>query len=441
MKIVIIGGGSYQWVPNLVADLMRTPSLAGMEIVLEDIDPKPLPDMARWVEKASEHYGQPATVTHTTDQRAALDGADAVVVTISTGGFASMSQDLAVPERYGIKQSVGDSVGPGGINRAARNIPVLVGIGKDMTELCPDAWLLNITNPMTVLTRAVGKATGIKAVGLCHEIAHVRWSFALLCGVAPDDVELTLTGINHFPVVTAVRVGDRDGFDILREVVDGTFTDVPWANEFTSAAAFKDANQLKLALWEEWGALPAAGDRHLAEFLPGFLTEESGWGERWGIRLTTIADRERDQAKYVSRVADLLSGAEEPPQGDSGEMVAPFLDCLLTGTERVMPLNLPNVGQAADLPADVVAESMVKVGANGPEPGPAVAAPAPAAELVRRHSAVQEMVVEAVLTQDRELLKAAYALDPLAGRIDSVSVRTMADELLAATEAWLPAGW
>jgi alpha-galactosidase len=294
---------------------------------------------------------------------------------------------------------------------------------------------------MTVLTRSVRKATGIKAVGLCHEIAHVRWSFALLCGVGPDDVELTLTGVNHFPLVTGVRVGGRDGFDVLREVVDGTFEDTAWANEFTSSEAFRRQNRLKLALWEQWGALPAAGDRHLAEFLPGFLTEESGWGDAWGVHLTTIADRERDQATYVGRVADLLSGAEEPPQGDSGEMVAPFLDCLLTGTERVMPLNLPNEGQAADLPAGAVVESMVRVDGSGPHPGPPVAAPGPAAEVVRRHSAVQEMVVDAVLTQDRDLLTAAYALDPLAGRIDARAVARMADELLAATEAWLPPGW
>jgi alpha-galactosidase/6-phospho-beta-glucosidase family protein len=441
VKVTIIGGGSFQWVPNLVCDLLRTDALDGLDLALVDIDPRPLDPMAQWVRTAAEGYGRRVTVSTTTDRRAALAGSDAVVVTISTGGFASMAQDLAVPERFGFRQSVGDSVGPGGINRAVRNIPVLVGIARDMKQLCPDAWMLNITNPMTVLTRAVRKATGIKAVGLCHEITHVRWEVALLAQCGFEDTRPELVGVNHFPLVTKMPAGDRDGFEILRSVADGSFVDPPWANEHTSAESFRRRNQVKLWFFDRYGVLPAAGDRHLVEFVPGFLTPETSWGADWGVHLTTIADRERDQGAYVERLDKLLTGAEAAPQHDSGELVAPFLDSLVTGTSRRMPLNLPNVGQAPQLGLDAIVESMAVVDADGPHVENPVTAPAPLAELLRRVSVAQEHVVEAVLTADLDGLRDAHALDPFAGRGDQRDRDRMVLELLQATADWLSPEW
>ncbi len=146
-QVTIVGGGSYQWGPELMADLFGTPSLAGMHLVLQDINPDPLPRMEALAHKLIDALGAKASVAVTTDQKAALEGADFVIVCISTGGFRSMAVDLDVPAAHGIIQTVGDSVGPGGINRALRNIPVLVGIGRTMEEVCPDAWLFNITNP------------------------------------------------------------------------------------------------------------------------------------------------------------------------------------------------------------------------------------------------------------------------------------------------------
>src|SRR5947209_2344213 len=140
VKIAIVGGGSYQWSARLVSDILNLPALADADIVLEDIDPAPLPKMAEYCGKLAAHLGVGATFSTTTDQRAALDGADFVIVTISTGGFQSMAHDLGVPARHGILQSVGDTVGPGGIARSLRNIPVLVGIARDMQEVAPDGW-------------------------------------------------------------------------------------------------------------------------------------------------------------------------------------------------------------------------------------------------------------------------------------------------------------
>jgi len=220
MRVTIIGGGSYQWGPKLVVDLLGTPSLAGMDLVLEDIDADAARTLAAYAERAAEVMGAKATVSATTDQRRALEGADYVVVTISTGGFRSMAVDLDVPAAHGIKQSVGDSVGPGGISRALRNIPVLVGIARDMEQVCAGAWMLNITNPMTCLTRAVARETTVPVVGLCHEVENFCMDMAIAFGKAHTALRPVVAGVNHFPLVTELDVEGADGLGLLLDMVD-----------------------------------------------------------------------------------------------------------------------------------------------------------------------------------------------------------------------------
>src|SRR6204780_2719414 len=203
-----------------MADLFGTPSLAGMHLVLQDIDPDPLPKMEALAHKLIEALESKATVAVTTDQEAALEGADFVIVCISTGGFRSMAVDLDVPAAHGITQTVGDSVGPGGINRALRNVPVLVGIGHDMEEICPGAWLFNITNPMTTLTRSVCRETSIKTVGLCHEVGNFCMDLAIALKRPLESVTPSVTGVNHFPVLTSLEVDGANGFDVIRDLVE-----------------------------------------------------------------------------------------------------------------------------------------------------------------------------------------------------------------------------
>jgi alpha-galactosidase len=438
MKVTLIGGGSFQWAPNLESDMLLMPSLQGMHLVLEDIDPEPLPLMQKYVAHAADRLGADVTVETTTDQRDAVRDAFAVIVCISTGGFASMTHDLEVPARHGIKQSVGDSVGPGGISRALRNIPVLVSIGRDMAELAPDAWLLNITNPMTVLTRAVRKETGIKAAGLCHEIDTFLWDLCLLSGVPKDDIKPVISGVNHFPVITELALGDSDGMQFVRDLIADDKDDTGEIEDWRSRTKFKARHALKLRLFEMYGALPAAGDRHLAEFLPSVLTPESEWGAAYGVHLTTIAEREEHQGQYIERVQRLLAGEEEVPTWQSGEMVAPILDSLIRGTRRELPLNIPNDGQAADLQPDAIVEGYCAVDSTGMTGRDVVSMPPALAELIRRHVAVQELTVDAAVRGDRDLALQAMTLDPLAGRGDLTETAAMLDELLTATSPWLP---
>src|ERR1043166_6181659 len=173
-RICFIGGGSYNWMPKLLGDLALTPDLEGT-VVLHDIHPQALQDIEQYGRKAFARAGSNFAIETTPELEQGLDGADFVVVTITTGGLDTMALDLSIPEKYGIYQSVGDTVGPGGLARALRNVPVMVGIAEAMQRNCPNAWMLNLTNPLTVLTRVVNMtAPKIKAMGLCHELFGVR---------------------------------------------------------------------------------------------------------------------------------------------------------------------------------------------------------------------------------------------------------------------------
>jgi alpha-galactosidase len=450
-RIVVIGGASFQWVPKLLCDLVNTPSLAEAEIVLEDIAAEPLADMAEFAQQIVTRAGVGMKVRATTAQRSALEGADYVVVCISTGGFDSMQYDLAVPERHGIRQAVGDTVGPGGISRALRNIPVLLDIARDMEEVCPDAWLLNITNPMTTLCRAVTRETSIKTVGLCHEVTMARFTLSQLLDADFRDFDLTVTGVNHLPIVTQMRIGDDDGFARLRELLADADArgdepaHVPEGlgheqHSFGGTWRKRDllaANQVKFTLFDRFGVLPAAGDRHLVEFFPGFLTEESDWGRRWGVGLTTIADREAWQAYFEAEFADLRA-ATDVPKTPSGEIVAPLIDAFLRDKTRSFPLNLPNTGQCPDIRNGPVVEAMVTADADGLRGRDAATAPPVLGEWLRRIVSSQETTVEAAITGDRDKVVDAMLLDPLAGRSDYDELVQMTDELLDSTKRWLP---
>ncbi len=328
---------------------------------------------------------------------------------------------------------------------------MLVGIARDMEAVCPDAWMLNITNPMTTLCRAVTRETSVPTVGLCHEVTMAQFTLSQLLDADFRDFDFTVTGVNHLPIITEMRIGGEDGFERLRALLadadrrgeepvhlpEGLGHE---ATSFGGQFAKRDilrANQVKFALFDRFGVLPAAGDRHLVEFFPGFLTEESGWGTRWGVGLTSIEDREVWVDYYKAEFAQLAT-ATEVPRMPSGEMVAPMIDSFVRDKARDFPLNLPNTGQCPDLPNDVVVEAMVTANGAGLAGRDAATAPSALAEWLRRIVAAQEATVEAALTGDRDKVVEAMMLDPLAGRIDYDHVVEMTDELLAATGRWLP---
>ena len=453
-RIVIIGGGSNQWSPSLLTDIANTRSLHEAEIVLEDINPAPLPLMAEYAEHLAELRNLAWKVRHTTDQRASLEGADFVVVAISTGGFDSMRHDVEIPARHGIRLSVGDQ-GPAGVSRTLRAAPVMLGIARDMEDLCPDAWMLNLTNPMTHLVRAMTRETSVKVVGLCHEVTICRFYLSMWLGERFTDLEPTIVGVNHLPIMTRLKVGDADdGLDRLRALVDGPAEAraerLPFAipdgigmgprvrasDEWTKQDLL-DGNRVKIELFRRFGALPASNDRHLCEFFPGLLTAESNWGQRWGVHLTTIAERIEHEARYKADLVARLASDDVSAQ-PSGEMVAPLIDSMLRDKRRTFPLNLPNTGQAPGIPSDVVVETMCVADADGPRGGEPAVAPGVLGEYVRRMTAVDELCVEAAISGKRDDVIAAMLADPISSSIDYDDMVRMTDELLAATKPWLP---
>src|ERR687896_221406 len=201
-KIAVVGGGSYQWGPKIIQDVALSDDLQGSILTLHDIDSEALDDLYRWGEKMAALAGADLVLERTGDLDEALSGAHFVVLCISTGGLDAMAHDLEIPARYGVVQTVGDTVGPGGLFRGLRNIPVVVEIARAMEEYCTDAVLLNLTNPLTVLTRAVGKATSTRAVGLCHELFSTLGMLSKMFDVTAEAINARVAGINHFIWVT-----------------------------------------------------------------------------------------------------------------------------------------------------------------------------------------------------------------------------------------------
>src|SRR5262249_6844918 len=211
-RIVIVGGGSYHWAPRLLCDFANTPSLTDAHVVLHDLDPERLARMQALGADVARRRGIALATSAEPDRRRALAGADFVVTCFSVGGFDSMQHDIEIPRRYGIRQPIGDSVGPGGILRSLRSIPVLLEIARDVEAVAPDAWLVNVTNPLTALCRAVTRETSLKTVGLCNEWIGATFNLSLVLDCGMQDLDPVLAGVNHFPLATELRVKGEDAF-------------------------------------------------------------------------------------------------------------------------------------------------------------------------------------------------------------------------------------
>jgi alpha-galactosidase/6-phospho-beta-glucosidase family protein len=434
-RICIVGGGSFNWTPILMQDLALTPGIAG-SVMLHDIAPEPLENMLHVGQRIIDTAGADLTLDVTTDRAAALQDADVVIVTINVGGLGAMRHDLDIPARYGVVQSVGDTVGPGGLSRALRNIPVVAGIARDMERVCPDAWMLNISNPMATITRAVTKTSTIRAVGLCHEIDNVRQALLTMFDASEDEVELVVAGTNHLPWFLDLRVRGEDGFAMLRDYVRSG-RPIPLKEGYTGPREpFQDRWQLKLALFETFGALPAAGDRHLAEFFPYFLSEQARRGEDYGVLLTSIEQRVEIGNSARARYAAWQDGSETPVLARSHEAVAPIIAALSQGRSLKTVVNLPNRGQIDNLPRDAVVETLGIVGPTGAHGIAAGALPPAVLNTIHPHVVNQEMIVEAALTGDRQLALQALLNDPLVR--DFRTAPAMLDELLQAHAALIP---
>lgn len=433
-RICFIGGGSYNWMPKLLGDLALTPDLSG-EIVLHDVNQAAVDDIQRYGRKLIAQTGARFSIETTTRLEDGLRGAEFVVVTITTGGLDTMEVDIELPKKYGIYQSVGDTVGPGGLSRALRNVPVMAEIARTMDRICPNAWMLNLTNPMTVLTKTVGMVSGIKVVGLCHELMGVRGALMRLFGGPVADYEVRVAGVNHLIWLLDLKIRGQDGFRMLRDHLakGGPLPVLP--DQGTWHDNFLDRWHVKMQLFDLYGALPAAGDRHLAEFFPYFLTPRSDYGAQVGVGLTTIQNRRDQVASARERVRAAIDG-ELPPVERSHEATADIVSAVANGRSVRTIVNLPNTGQIDNLPRGAVVETLAEIGAAGAAPLTVGALPLGVLGTLMPHVINQELIAQASLTGDRQLALQAMVNDPLVGDLDTA--RALLDELIETNAAYLP---
>ncbi len=451
-RITFVGGGSTHWTPKLAVDFANSPALADAEVVLYDLDAESLPPARKVVDHVAERRGIALSARTTTDIDDALSGAEYVIATFSVGGFGSMRHDIEIPARYGVRQTVGDSVGPGGISRALRSVPVILDVARTMERCCPDALLVNVSNPLTALCRAVTRETSINTIGLCAEIVGLKFVLSLLFDADFTSVDPVVAGVNHLPLVTSLRIGDGDGFEMLRGALAGDvdlsgplWMEPPGPMHYKmtdpehgwSKADILANNKVKFELFERFGVLPGSSDTHVVEFFSGFVTAASDYGRDWGVHHYGMHGHQSDKADDDAEMAELLV-AEKIPRWASGEFVAPLLEGLVTGEEHQLPGNVPNTGQVENLPADVVVECMVRAGDDGVTPRDRATVPSFLGEHLRRVVSAQELTVEAAVSGDRTTALEAMLADPMAGALPYEHVVSMTDELLAATAPWLP---
>jgi alpha-galactosidase/6-phospho-beta-glucosidase family protein len=304
-----------------------------------------------------------------------------------------------------------------------------------MDRVCPEAWMLNLTNPMTVLTRIVGMVSGIKVVGLCHELMGVRGALMRLFGGKVEDYEVRVAGVNHLIWLLDLKIRGEDGFLKLREHLSSGGRPPVLPDQGNWHDNFLDRWQVKMQLFDLYGALPAAGDRHLAEFFPYFLTPENDYGAEVGVGLTTIPNRKDQVAGAGQRVRQAIEG-ELPPLERSHEATADIVSAVANGKYVRTIVNLPNTGQIENLPRGAVVETLAELGAAGRVPLTVGTLPLGVLSTLMPHVINQELIAQAALEGNYQLALQAMVNDPLVG--DLKVAKAMLDELIEAHAQYLP---
>ncbi|MFI7066705.1 hypothetical protein ACIBL3_37300 [Kribbella sp. NPDC050124] len=434
MKITIIGGGSRTWTPRLIQDFLRTPELSGAEYVLLDID-RPAADlMATFATQLAAKFDVPATITATQDQASALDGADYVVITITTGGLDTMANDLDIAERHGIYHTVGDTCGPGGWSRLIRNADVFIELAKAINKYAPGAAVINYTNPLAQLTKLLSEHCIGPVVGLCHGVVDNRDFLTKRYG---PDIEMAYGGINHFYWTTRATVGDRDVLADLAAVVEHTDLDTLEADREPDPLGFSSGHAVATELFRLAGALPYLADRHNCEFVPWYITDLERM-EQYGLRRTSVAARLTKLTQQQESVEHMIrDGIPDDWVKPSGETVADIVRAHYTGEPFIDVGNVPNRGQIANLPEGVVVETPVRYDKEGFTPVHIGALPAAAASLVEPWAHVYELEVQACVDRDPRRALDALRLAPTCATLSSSRVRDMGQALLTANRPYV----
>jgi alpha-galactosidase len=459
-KVAFIGAGSTVFTRHLAGDLLSVPELAGIELRLFDIDPERLALSETAVRALARQLGAEATILATTDRAEAFDGVDVAFNTIQVAGYRPGTvRDFEIPARYGLRQTIGDTIGIGGIMRALRTIPVILDMLRDMERWSPDVLHLNYANPMSMITMAAHQASPIRTVGLCHSVQGTVAELAEDLELPADEIDYRAAGINHLAFYLKLEHRGRDLYPDLRAIA--------------AEGRAPRHNRVRYDALRRLGYFVTESSEHFAEYVPWYVKHdrpelleryaipldeylgrceaaETAWpfmrdqlerpGERTvqeleaALRANGVPVMERSLA-WTLRQFEELSRFER-----SMEYGATIVESLVTGRPSVVYGNVSNDGLIRELPETACVEVPCLVDANGVQPTPAPPLPPQLTALMRAHVSVHELVVEALRTGSREHVVHAAMMDPhTAAELTLDEIEAMVDELLDAHRDWIPA--
>ena len=445
-KIALVGAGSTVFARSLLGDILGMPELAGAEIVLYDIDRERLRTSEVVAGKIAAEVGAPATIDATTDRRAALADADHVITMFQIGGYRpSTVVDFDVPKRYGLRQTIGDTLGVGGVMRALRTVPVLLDVCADMEELCGDATLLQYVNPMSINCWAINRASSIRTIGLCHSVQHTAEQLAGDIGVPVDELRYRCAGINHMAFYLEFGRRTDDGVDDLypaiAEFAASGATPSRGSTERTDGGVNDLPDAVRYEMFRRLGYFVTESSEHFAEYVPWFIKRDRpDLIERFGIPLDEYPARcEVQLAGWEALRAEMEDPASTLTVTPSVEYGASIIHSIETGAPSVVYGNVTNDGLITNLPSDCCVEVPCLVDHNGVQPTRIGRLPPQLAALMQTNINVQALTVEALLTGNREHVYHAAMLDPhTAAELDLDQIWRLVDDLMDAHGDFIP---
>ncbi|MCC5982867.1 MAG: alpha-glucosidase/alpha-galactosidase [Rhodobacteraceae bacterium] len=439
-KIAFIGAGSTVFMKNLIGDALLRPALSDAHIALMDIDSARLEESALVARKLVASLGAGATVSATTDRRAALDGADFVIVAFQIGGYRPCTvTDFEIPGAYGLRQTIADTLGIGGIMRGLRTVPHLWQLAEDMRTLCPGALMLNYVNPMAINTWALAaRYPDIRQVGLCHSVQGTAFELARDLGLDVNDLRYRAAGINHMAFYLALEARDGSGWRDLYPALRAGYRAgrIPLESHWNPRCP----NLVRYEVMQHFGYFVTESSEHFAEYVPWFIkSHRPDLIESFRIPLDEYPKRCEEQIHAWGAQAEALKAAPAIEHDASNEYAATIMDSLSTGTPSVIYGNHANRGYIPQLPHGAAVEVPTLVDANGLQPTVVADLPPHLVALMRTNLNVQELTVQALLTENRDHIYHAAMLDPhTAAELDLRQIRALVDDLIAAHGDWLP---
>lgn len=440
-KIAFIGAGSTVFMKNIIGDALQRPALGGAVIALMDVNPQRLEESTVVASKIAATLGVKAKIETHTDQRAALTGADFVVVAFQIGGYQPATvADFEVPKKYGLRQTIADTLGIGGIMRGIRTVPHLWKICEDMLELCPQAILLQYVNPMAINTWAIAeKYPEIRQVGLCHSVQGTAWELARDLGIPVEEIRYRAAGINHMAFYLNFEQKMPDGTyrnlypDLVQGYREGRFPKPSHWNP-------RCPNKVRYEMLTRLGYFVTESSEHFAEYVPWFIKRDRpDLIERFGIPLDEYPKRCVEQIERWKRQAEDYRNAERIEVEESHEYASSIMNSVWTGEPSVIYGNVANKGYITSLPEGCAVEVPCLVDANGIQPTVIGRLPPQLTALMRTNINVQELTVAALMIESREHIYHAAMMDPHAGaELDLDQIRNLVDDLLASHGDLLP---